>query len=188
MMDRHQEFEDKLSALSSTPADPSLQAIISALRGATDVLSPEAKGEILRILERESPGNQNMSAASREHLRALKTGAPLARATAAWALGNSKETGAAPLLMEALAAPDAVVRVNAAWALGELQHRPAVDILIAALQDVDGWVRRHAAVALGKIGDPRAIDPLSQQRARETSATYIADINAAIAQLPPSTA
>ncbi len=84
------------------------------------------------------------------------------RITAAWALGEIKDSQAVAPLIQALQDRDSWVRSRAAEALGKIKDRQAVAPLIQALQDRDSWVRSRVAEALAKIKDSQVVAALIQ--------------------------
>jgi HEAT repeat protein len=122
-------------------------------------------------------------------LEALQSDEPLARLSAARALGQIRDQQAitplnaalqdeysdirlaaigallrlgAPgtMMVSALKNEEPGVRKAAAWALGHHRFANAVKPLILALQDEEPEVRVSVAKALGAIGDERALQPL----------------------------
>ena len=68
------------------------------------------------------------------------------------ALGNSRDTGAVPVLWEALRHSESLVRAHAAWALGEIGGNMAFDALSQANDDEkDTSVREEIQLALSKL-------------------------------------
>jgi HEAT repeat protein len=93
-------------------------------------------------------------------IAALKSEKSRARAGAAEALGEIKDSRAVEPLIAALQDKNPDVRSWAAKALGEIKDARAVEPIIAALQDKSAHVRSWAAEALGEIKDSRAVEPL----------------------------
>lgn len=83
-----------------------------------------------------------------------------ARASAAKALGRTKQPGSLDALIAALGDQDWLVRDAAAEALGQTGFPGAVGPLLKALGDQESSVRRTAVSALGEIGDPGAVHTL----------------------------
>lgn len=106
-------------------------------------------------------GNGDASVGAAAGVLADPEAAPLARASAALALGELRSSGSAGPLRTALANdPLAGVRERAAAALGALHRAGSADALAAALaSDADAGVRREAAHALGGLpdSDPAAL-------------------------------
>ncbi len=105
-----------------------------------------------------SPGGRRVEAL----VRALRSGGPRERATAARLLGESGAREAVGALCEALLHdPSPLVRAETARALGRLRDRRATEALSKALlEDRDVNVRMLSAYALGLIGDERAVPAL----------------------------
>ncbi len=74
-----------------------------------------------------------------------------ARANAAWALGESGDRKAVPVLIRALQDEDTFVRLRAVSALLKFQAREAVPALVGCLSDKSPMVRERAHMALKKI-------------------------------------
>jgi len=74
----------------------------------------------------------------------LKDSSPSVISTAAWALGEFRDTSAIPGLIHALSNEDAAVRKNSAEALAKI-GRPSLSALQAALKDKH-WLVRHSAL------------------------------------------
>jgi epoxyqueuosine reductase len=72
------------------------------------------------------------------------------------------------------------LRRNAAVALGNLRDQRAVPALTRAVDDKDPIIRGHAAWALGRIGGAEAQDALRRRAQRETDATVLAELEAAV--------
>jgi HEAT repeat protein/lysophospholipase L1-like esterase len=87
--------------------------------------------------------------------RALRSGEPAERASAARALGLLQAREAVPALARALRDDDPAVRARVALALAHIgEAGDALPALRAALRDADPWVREEAARALGLLAQP----------------------------------
>lgn len=85
------------------------------------------------------------------------------RATAAYALGRSREAAAFPSLLAALRDGNAEVRVRACAAAAAYGDRAAVEPLIANLRTDKDWRGRVAAAqALAVVRDDRSVKPLNE--------------------------
>ena len=91
-------------------------------------------------------------------IQALKDENPSLRASAALALGVTRDARAVEPLIQALKDEDENVLWNANMALRSIGE-PAMETLI---KDEDWHVRQAAALALGVTGDARAVEPLTQ--------------------------
>jgi len=74
-----------------------------------------------------------------------------ARANAAWALGESGDRGAVPVLIRALGDEDTFVRLRAVSALLKFRSREAIPGLVTCLSDKSPMVRERAHMALKAI-------------------------------------
>lgn len=83
----------------------------------------------------------------------------IGRMTAAKALGQLGDVGAAGTLVEALTDNDSAVRREASLALGWLGDERALELLLLGLNDRDELVRKNASEVLSHLGTI-AVDPL----------------------------
>ncbi|MBM3314759.1 HEAT repeat domain-containing protein, partial [candidate division WOR-3 bacterium] len=72
-----------------------------------------------------------------------------------------------------LSSPDLETRLASAEKLGELRDHDAVPRLAELLRDTIPALRAEAAYALGRIGDRRAVEPLWQAVAGETTEAVV---------------
>jgi HEAT repeat protein len=87
--------------------------------------------------------------------RALRSGEPAERASAARALGLLQAREAVPALARALRDDEPAVRARVALSLAHIgEAGDALPALRAALRDADPWVREEAARALGLLAQP----------------------------------
>ncbi|MBN2734929.1 MAG: HEAT repeat domain-containing protein [Methanomicrobiaceae archaeon] len=94
-------------------------------------------------------------------IKALNTGSPGVKMTAAQNLGKILDKNSVNALCEVLLhESDPVIRTVAAESLGFMQDFGSVDALIHAANDENRTVRRAAISSLGYIGDKKAIETL----------------------------
>jgi len=77
---------------------------------------------------------------------------------------------------------------NVAIALGNSRNPAAAPSLVTALEDPEPLVRSHAAWSLGTLGTEDGRRALDRRRTRETDASVLAEIAAALATDPPAIA
>ncbi|MEK7309202.1 MAG: HEAT repeat domain-containing protein [Planctomycetota bacterium] len=93
-----------------------------------------------------------------------KDGDAMARAQAAYYLGNFQHKPALPLLIKATEDSSVFVKQEAVWALGEIKDNSALPTLLTLLEKNSNIeVRKRAADGLKKINDPKAVDGLIEQ-------------------------
>ncbi|MEM6445419.1 MAG: HEAT repeat domain-containing protein [Cyanobacteria bacterium J06642_2] len=117
----------------------------------------------------------------------LNDGCPLARVSAAYALGRNT----APEVVEPLIATlegdwNGYVRKGVVWALGNAKDRRALPALNQALRHDISAVRLWAASALGQIGGSEAVAPLTEGVQRDPVAAVRSNCAWALGQLLPT--
>ncbi|MCC7230237.1 MAG: MFS transporter [Fimbriimonadaceae bacterium] len=130
-------------------------------RGMRAMRSLSKSGDVsTRVAAIQSVGNEGLTLASDEIVKALGDPSPSVRRNAARTLARLGDTRLAePLLSHIEQHPD-LVEEETVEALGELGNQRAVPTLIALLQSPRSLVRRAAAKALGRLGHPDAIEAL----------------------------
>jgi HEAT repeat protein len=133
-----------------------------------------------RLFDDEDEETRSQAASALGHMRHERATAHLVKAfgntaearsvrwSILWALGDSDDQQAVPVLCAALADPDAEFRERAAGSLGRLYWEEGTDTMLplqalcAALRDAEADVRRSACQALGRLRDARAAPFLAE--------------------------
>lgn len=136
------------------PADPESEneALIESLK---------SENGNVRVAAAMALGQKKETAATDLLLKMLTQDYPLARYSAAMALGELGDENAVYTLMAELKNSDTdYIRSSTAVALGKIGAEEAVPYLIDRLRDTKASVRSNAALTLGKIGNESAVEPL----------------------------
>lgn len=176
------------AAPAETPAPLSDARVRTLLKeaGACEVLHPSRCEPLKTLVSSGGRGTQEL-------IKALKSGVPEVRASAAAALGQLRTVVAGEALLGLLSDPDSRVVHAAITAVGRIKPKGGVDALTAALKNSDPSVAVAAAYALGSTRSPRAIDPLlkalthEKARVRASAARSLGSIGSARAAFGLST-
>lgn len=93
------------------------------------------------------------------------------RLEAVKSFGESGDPEAIEHLIEAMADPDPAVKIKAIDYLGKLRATQATTIMVQKLfmRDVDALEKQRILVALGRIGDLKAVEPVTDFLAQDTT-------------------
>jgi HEAT repeat protein len=137
------------------------EAVPALGKAAADADTPTAKAAVLALADLSSPA----SVAALEKL-AADPEQPI-RVWIAVALYRSGGKGAAERFGQLLEDTDEQIRRQTLVAVGQLDGFDATDLYIAALEDAGTKVRKAARTALSESDNPRAVEALKKNLARE---------------------